>query len=49
MISENQIHIDERQGGVKSTLAYIDKIEIDLNWSPTISVQDWIKSELEII
>ena len=49
MISENQIHIDERQGEVKSTLACIDKIEIDLNWSPTISVQDWIKNELEII
>ena len=32
MISKNQIHIDERQGEVKSTLACIDKIEIDLNW-----------------
>ena len=49
MISKNQIHIDERQGEVKSTLACIDKIKFDLNWSPTISVDDWIKTELEII
>jgi len=48
MISKTHIHIDERQGEVKSTLACIDKIEIDLNWSPKISVQDWIKNELEI-
>ena len=48
MISENQIHIEQRKGEVTSTLANIHKIKTDLNWSPETSVGDWIKNELEM-
>jgi len=47
MISENQIHIEQRKGEVLSTLAHIDKIKTDVNWSPTISVEAWIQNEIQ--
>jgi len=49
MISENQIHIEQRKGEVTCTLANIRKIETELNWFPETSVGDWIKNELEMI
>lgn len=48
MISENQIHIEQRKGEVTSTLANIHKIKTELNWSPETSLGDWIKNELEM-
>ena len=48
MISENQIHIEQRKGEVTTTLADIHKIKTELNWSPKTSVGDWIKNELEM-
>jgi len=48
MISENQIHIEQRKGEVTSTLANIHKIKTELNWSPKTSLGDWIKNELEM-
>ena len=46
MISKNQIHIEQRQGEVFSTLANIDKITNDVKWSPNISLKTWIQNEI---
>ena len=46
MISEDHVHIEERQGEVFSTLSSIEKIKNDLKWSPTISVEDWISEQI---
>ena len=46
MISEDHVHIEERQGEVFSTLSSVEKIKNDLKWSPTISVEDWISEQI---
>ena len=47
MISENQIHVQERKGEVLSTLANIHKIKNELKWSPETSVGDWINEQMD--
>jgi len=42
-ISENHIHIPEREGEMQLTLANIDKIEKHLGWKPEVDVMNWIE------
>ena len=43
MIGKDFIHIPERPGEAKVTLANIDKIKDMLGWEPQISLQDWLE------
>ena len=49
MISPIQAYIDKRPGEVERTLASIDKIKTDLNWKPTVSLEEWLQNELNVI
>lgn len=49
MISPVQTYIDKRPGEIQSTKALINKIENDLQWTPTTSMKDWLKNELKDI
>lgn len=49
MISPVQTYIDKRPGEIQSTKAVISKIENDLQWKPTTSMEDWLKNELKDI
>ncbi len=42
--SDNSIFIPKREGEAKITLANIEKIKEKLNWHPTISIEDGIKT-----
>jgi UDP-glucose 4-epimerase len=48
MISSKQTYIDKRVGEIDSTLANINRIKKELNWEPTVDLDSWITSELEI-
>ena len=43
MIGKDLIHIPERPGEARITLANIDKIKTMLHWEPQISLQDWLE------
>tara|TARA_B100000700_G_C14462989_1_gene587015 strand:- start:154 stop:531 length:378 start_codon:yes stop_codon:yes gene_type:complete len=36
-------HIPPREGEARNTLANISKIKRNLDWTPTVSVEDWIQ------
>lgn len=45
-ISPNQVHLEERIGEMKETLANIDKAKTDLNWKPKVNIIEWISDQL---
>ena len=47
IISPIQTYIDKREGEIESTQAIISKIEVDLNWAPEVSLEEWLQNELE--
>lgn len=47
MIGDNTVYIPPRLGESRVTLANIAKIKTILGWSPTVRVEDWIKSCLD--
>jgi len=49
IISPIQTYIDKREGEIESTQAIISKIEVDLNWAPEVSLEEWLQNELEAI
>jgi len=42
LIGNEVVHIPERLGEARATLADISKIRIMLDWEPTISIQEWL-------
>jgi UDP-glucose 4-epimerase len=46
LISDNQTFIPKRLGEAQETLANINKISSVLDWSPSIDIEDYIKSKL---
>ena len=49
IISPNQSYIEKRLGEINSTCATIHSIEKDLNWSPTINFEKWLKKKISDI
>ena len=46
VISDNQVHISERNGEANATLADISKIDSVIGWKPKINVLKWIEDQL---
>jgi UDP-glucose 4-epimerase len=44
LIGDNYEHIPSRPGEAQTTLANIDKITSMLEWKPSISIQEWLRS-----
>jgi UDP-glucose 4-epimerase len=47
MISDNVIHIPERLGEARETLADNERIKYNLGWKPSVKVEEWIKQNLK--
>jgi len=43
-ISEKQIHLPERIGEVRVSLANVDKIKNVFGWEPQVNLEDWVRS-----
>ena len=46
VISDNQVHINKRNGEANATLADISKIDSVIGWKPKINVLKWIEDQL---
>ena len=43
-ISDKQIHLPERPGEVRVSLASIDKIKNVFGWEPKVELEEWVRS-----
>jgi len=46
MISDNYTFVPSRPGEAKNTLADISKAQALLNYSPTVTIEEWIKQKI---
>ena len=43
-ISDKQVHLPERVGEVRVSLANIDKIKNVFGWEPKVDLEEWVRS-----